>query len=153
MGSTVQVSAGRIGTLVGPLLNSLLVVGDDGPDTVDVTNGVQFGAAVALILGDGGNTVNITNATLVALVVVTNNGVTGISNDVVRLTNVTILSGVAITLGAGTDQLHILGTSVLPNPALGGLYAIDGGAGLDRLVVDLGVLPPGFPRVNFEIFV
>jgi hypothetical protein len=88
----------------------------------------------------------------VALVITTDNGATGTGNDVVRLTNVRVLSAVVIRLGAGTDQLHLAGAVVLPDPALGGLYDIDGGAGLDRLVVDLGVLPSGFSRVNFEIF-
>ena len=125
-----------------------VVGGGMGQDVVNVSD-TDVGGQISFILPGGNNSISLVGASGPAMYAALNIQ-TGDGNDEVRLENIQIPVSVQIYLDGGNDRLELLGDTMLPNFNVG-FFEIDGGAGLDELVVDPSVTLPAPLDSVFEL--
>lgn len=136
------VNAFQLPALLSPG-DALLVAGGVGNDVINV-NPTQIGGTVRILLPGGNNSITLTGAAANPLVYSAVVIVTGSGNDSVLFDNISIPVGLAVLLDGGNDTLEFRGNTTLPAAGVGAIV-LDGGAGVDDLIIgDDVVLPLNF---------
>jgi hypothetical protein len=133
-GSVTKIVNSQVSTYPPPVGTvGLTVIGDDGADTVTITDS-QIGNATVLALGNGDNQVtlnstalsNTTRNSLTFLTIVTGDG-----NDSVTIQKTDVTVGTDIVLGRGQDTVNVdyqgSATPTVPLSHLLGVVTINGG--------------------------
>jgi len=161
-GSTTSITSSSIGTRIGgPSLpvagDALQIIGDNGPDVVNVATSTIGGELDLGALRGGNNSVTLDSNTMGSLVVVT-----GAGNDFLKIAGGVIQQSIFVNLGGGQDTMQLRhGTTpingstipVMPDPLLGALF-VEGGTGVDTFLsdADLASIVSTLHPLDFETF-
>lgn len=161
-GSSTSISTSSIGTRIGgpsipvaPLGDALQIIGDKGPDVVNLASNTIGGTLDLSQLGSGNNSVTLDSNTIGSVSIVT----AGAGNNFVKIAGGVIQAALNINFGNvgsneldlrnGTTQINGSTAPVLPS-TISGVITITGGVGVNTFRYDAGVAIP--PLSGFSIF-
>lgn len=161
-GSSTTITSSSIGTRIGgpsiagaPAGDALQIIGDKGPDVVNLTSNTIGGTLDLSRLGSGNNSVTLDSNTIGSVDIVT----AGTGNNFVKIAGGVIQAALTIDFGNvgsneldlrnGTTQINGSTAPVLPS-LVSGVITITGGPGVNTFRYDAGVAIP--PVSGFSIF-